>query len=374
VKQNKQYNAVNSYSVAVLDNGAGLATFQNGFPTPAYAAVPSTGVIMNPDPSQADFVIPKNFKNPNVQSWNIAIQQSLPFHFTLDAAYVGNHGVDSVVQYDLNNPTVPSAIGLGSNAKPLFLTYGRTASTVIYFVGASTHYNALQMKLNRRIYNGLSVTTSYTYGKGMSYQTGDDGGLWTYENQRRGYARTDFDRTHTFVQSYVYELPFGVGKKMLSRGVAARVLGGWQVNGILTLMSGTPMTFGANGGQLNTPGTPQTADQVGSYQVLGGINTPSKGGSAYFLQSSFVQPNGVRIGSSGRNIASGPGKFELDASLFKIVAINERIKLEIRGEGFAITNTPQWNNPDTGVNDANYGYVTGAGGGRSLQLGTKLNF
>jgi hypothetical protein len=374
VKQNKQYNAVNSYSVAVLDDGVSPATFQNGFPSPVYAAIPSTGVIMNPDPKQADFVIPLNFKNPNVQSWNVAIGQSLPGHFTLDVAYVGNHGVDSVVQYNLNNPTDPSAIGLGSNVKPLFLKYGRTADTTIYFVGASTHYNALQVKLNRRLTNGLAVTTSYTFGKGMSYQTGDDGGLWTYEYQRRGYSRTDFDRTHTFVQSYVYELPFGVGKKMLNHGIAARTLGGWQVNGILTLMSGTPMTFAANGGQLNTPGTPQTADQVGPYVVLGGINTPSRGGSAYFQQSSFTQPSGVRIGSSGRNIISGPGRFQLDASLFKIIAIKERMKLEIRGEGFAVTNTPQWNNPTTDVSSSNYGYVTGAGGGRSLQLGAKLNF
>jgi hypothetical protein len=374
VKQNKQYNTINSFGVAVLDDGVSPAVFQSGFPTPAYAAIPSNGVIPNPDPKQADFVIPLNFKYPNVQSWNFAIQQSLPGHFTLDAAYVGNHGVDSVVQYNLNQPTDPSAIGKGSNAKPLFLKYGRTADTTIYFVGMSTHYNALQVKLNRRMTNGLAITTSYTFGKGMSYQTGDDGGLWSYEYQRRSYARTDFDRTHTFVQSYVYELPFGVGKKMLNNGMAARILGGWQVNGILTLLSGTPMTFGANGGLLNTPGTPQTADQVGPYTVLGGINTTARGGSPYFLQSSFLQPSGVRVGTSGRNIVSGPGRFQLDASLFKIVAINERMKLEIRGEGFAVTNTPQWNNPTTDVSSSNYGFITGAGGGRSLQLGAKLNF
>jgi hypothetical protein len=146
------------------------------------------------------------------------------------------------------------------------------------------------------------------------------------------------------------------------------------MNGILTLMTGTPMTFNANGGVLNTPGVTQTADQVGPYTVLGGINTPSRGGSAYFDQSAFVQPSGVRVGSSGRNAASGPGRFGLDASIFKIIALNERMKLEIRGEGFSIANTPQWNNPTTDVSSSNYGYVTGAGGGRSLQLGAKVQF
>jgi hypothetical protein len=373
VKQNKQYNTVNSFGVAVLDDGVTPATFQNGFPAPVFAAIPSNGIITNPDPKQADFVIPTNFKNPNVQSWNLSIQRALPGHFTLDVAYVGNHGVDSVYQYNLNQPT--SVLGGGNNSKPLFITYGRTADTTIYFVGGSTHYNALQTKLNRRFTNGLAITTSYTFGKGMSYQTGDDGGLWTYYAQRRSYARTDFDRTHNFAQSYVYDLPFGVGKKMLNHGVAARVLGGWQVNGILSLVSGTPITFSANGGVLNTPGTPQTADQVGPYHVLGGINVPSKGGSAYFDTTAFVQPSGIRLGTSGRNSASGPGYFSLDGSIFKVIGISEKMKFEIRGEAFSLTNTPRWSNPDTNVSDANYGYITGVNGGaRGLQLGAKLSF
>lgn len=378
VKQNKQYNAPLNFGPAVLDDGVSPATFQNGFPAPTYAAIPSSGIISNPDPKQADFVIPKNFKNPEIQSWNIAIARSLPGNFTLDVAYVGNHGVDSVVQYNLNLPT--TVLGGGNNSRPMFAQFGRTADTTIYFVGMSTHYNALQTKLNRRFRNGLAITTSYTYSKGMGYQTGDDGGLWSYYAQRRSYARNDFDRTQTFVQSYVYDLPFGVGKKMLNHGLAARALGGWQINAIFTAITGTPMTFGANGGTLNTPGTPATADQVGPYTVLGGVNTPAKGGSPYFVQSSFVQPvfnpaPGVyRLGSTGRNATSGPGYYNLDGSIFKIFSINEKMKLEIRGEGFSVLNNPHWSNPDTNPSNTNYGYITGAGGGRSLQLGAKLQF
>jgi len=374
IKQNKQYTSANSYSVAVLDDGKALASFQNGFPPPLAAAIPANGIIANPDPKQANITVPQNFKNPSIQSWNLSIQRALPAHFTLDAAYVGNHGVDSVITYNLNVPNSPAAMGLGVAGRPENIQFGRTADTSVFFEGASTHYNALQVKLNRRMNNGLAITTSYTFGKGLSYQTGDDGGYWQEINPSRSYARTDFDRTHTFVQSYVYDLPFGLGKKFVSHGVAARVLGGWQINGILTLVSGTPMSFNANGGSLNTPGAQQTADQVGPYQVLGGINTPAKGGSAYFLQSSFTQPTGVRFGSSGRNIVSGPGYFNLDGSVFKIVSINERIRMEIRGEAFSATNTPHWNNPQTDVSNSTYGYITGAGGGRGLQLGAKLTF
>ena len=71
-------------------------------------------------------------------------------------------------------------------------------------------YNGLQMKIDRRFRGGLGVTTSYTWGRGMGFQTGDDGGPLFYINFRRNYARTDFDRTQTFVQSYIYDLPFSV--------------------------------------------------------------------------------------------------------------------------------------------------------------------
>jgi hypothetical protein len=92
----------------------------------------------------------------------------------------------------------------------------------------------------------------------------------------------------------------------MNHGILAKAIGGWQLNGILTLMTGTPVTFGANGTALNTPGSNQTADQVAEVTKLYGINTPAKGGSAWFSQSSFVQPTGVRFGTSGRNNLSGP--------------------------------------------------------------------
>jgi len=177
------------------------------------------------------------------------------------------------------------------------------------------------------------------------------------------------------VQSYVYDLPFGMGRKFLNQGVAAKILGGWQVNGILTLMTGLPMTFNANGTSLNTPGATQTADQVAEVTKLYGINTPAKGGSAWFSQASFAQPTGVRFGSSGRNTLSGPNFFNADLSIFKIFNFTEKMKMELRFESFSVTNTPQFSRPNTDVSNANYGYITGVdGGARGLQLGAKISF
>jgi hypothetical protein len=130
------------------------------------------------------------------------------------------------------------------------------------------------------------------------------------------------------------------------------------------------------GSSLNTPGSTQTADQVAPVTILHGINTPSKGGSAWFSTASFVQPTGKRFGSSGRNTLSGPGFFNADLSIFKIFSFTEKLKMEIRGESFGVTNTPQFNNPTTSdvSNTAAFGYITGASGGRGLQLGAKISF
>jgi hypothetical protein len=369
VRANKSYaSPTTGYFPAVLDDGTTTASFQKGFPTMAPIEIPSTGIITNPDKSQSYVYINPDFKNPHVISWNLAVQRQLPWHLALDVAYVGNHGVNNVMTYNVNAATVA---GKGTAGQPQFAALGRTASSTVYFNGYSSMYNGLQMKLDRRFATGLTMTTAYTWGRGMSFQTGDDGGPMWYIGFRRNYARTDFDRRHTFVQSYVYDLPFGKGQKWLNSGLASKTIGGWRVNGILTLMTGTPMTIGASGTALAAPGNSQTADQIAAVTYPKGINT----GNEWFSRASFSAPTATGVfGNSGRNIISGPGFYNLDFSLFKIFALTEKIKAELRAEAFSATNTPQFSNPGTTVGNANFGYVTGAGGGRGMQLGFKVNF
>jgi hypothetical protein len=313
-----------------------------------------------------------------VESWNFAIQRALPLGFTLDTAYVGSHGVDNVATFNLN--TNLTTIGGGSAGQPLNQLFGKTAGATLYFAGYSSSYESLQVKLDRRLGSGLFLTTSFTWGKAMGYQSADDGGLTFYINQQRNYARADFDRQFVYSQSFNYRLPFGHGQHFLATGPASWVLGGWQLSGIISVSSGTPMTFTASGSSLNTPGETQTADQLGAVQILHGINT----GNPWFSTGSFGQPTGVRFGTSGRNILSGPGLFALNASLAKSFQLSERFKAEVRAETFNLTNTPQFSNPSTSLTSSTYGYVTGTlgsgtgvngtGGGRALQLGAKITF
>jgi hypothetical protein len=378
VRANNAFNpAVASFGPAVLPSGQ-TATFENGFPALIQPVVPSNGIITNPAKAVNYFTVNQNFKNPYVESWNLAVQQSLPGKFVLDVAYVGNHSVDTVVNYNLNAGTIA---GAGNAGLPEFPNFGRTASTNLLFAGYSSSYNALQVKFDRKFSNGLSATTAYTFGKGMGFQTGDDGGLFFYINQRRDYARNDFDRTQTFVQSLVYDLPFGHAKRWASSGPAAAIIGGWRVSSFLTIMSGLPLAFTAPGNSLNTPLNTQTPDLVAPVQILHGVGP----NSPWFSTASFAAPTTPGgFGNVGRNYLSGPNFFNLDAALSKTVRFTERFNLDLRLEGFGVTNTPQFFfasnggvangttfNPDP---KSTFGHVTNATGGRTLQLGLKLNF
>jgi hypothetical protein len=380
VRANNAFNpAVASFGPAVLPNGQ-TATFENGFPDLILPVVPSDGIITNPALAVNYFVVNQNFKNPYVESWNLAVQQSLPGKFVLDVAYVGNHSVGTVVNYNLNAATVA---GLGNHGLPEFDSFGRTASTNLLFAGYSSSYHALQLKFDRKFSNGFATTTAYTFGKGMGFQTGDDGGLTFYINQRRDYARNDFDRTQTFVQSIVYELPFGPGKRLMSSGVGAAILGGWRISSFMTIMSGLPMYFTANATSLAAPGNTQTPNLVAPVKILHGIGV----GNPWFTASSFAAPTDPgAFGNVGRNYLSGPAYFDLDAALAKSIRLTERFNLDLRLEAFGATNTPQFffNNTNgtpsggtaagTTLGSSSFGAITSATGGRVLQLGLKFNF
>lgn len=374
VRSNNAFNpAVASFGPAVLPSGQ-IATFENGFPAIIQPVVPSNGIITNPAKSANYFVVNQNFKNPYVESWNLAVQQSLPWRFVLDVAYVGNHSVDTVVNYNLNAGTIA---GAGNAGLPEFPAFGRTANTNLLFAGYSSSYHAFQLKFDRKFSGGLSTTTAYTFGKGMGFQQGDDGGLTFYINQRRNYARNDFDRTQTFVQSVIYDFPLGHGKHWASSGPAAAILGNWRVSSFMTIMSGLPLFFTASGASLKAPGNTQTPDLVAPVQILHGVGP----NAAWFSTASFAPPAAATFGTVGRNYLSGPNFFDLDAALSKTVRFTERYNLDLRLEAFGVTNTPQFFFAGNGgaasgttLGSSSFGHVTNASGGRTLQLGLKFNF
>jgi hypothetical protein len=363
VKQNNTFNPVNSYVPALLPDGR-VANMTNGFPAPVTATIPTNGIITNP-PVQVYDVIDPNFREGYVQSWNLAYQRALPWNMTLETAYVGNKGIRVPMPYNLNAGLV---LGAGAAGRP----YGRNVDINYRFAAGDNEYNALQVKFDKRYSNGFILTTAYTWARAMLNLGDDNGGPAFYINPERNWSRAGFDRKHTFVQSYIYELPFGKGKPWLNQGAAQYVLGGWQVNGILTLMSGQAINFSSNVAN-NAPGNAQTPNVSGPVKILGGIFD-----SPWFDPSVFSAPAANTFGNVGRNAGTGPGFANLDASLFKQFRFLESKELEFRAEAFAVSNSPTWqlSNPITNFNDSNFGRIRSAmaGANRSIQLGLKFKF
>ena len=396
-----------------------VLNFESGLPAPSPQPIPSNGIYSVSALGQngtSEFFTPTNYKNPHIIAWNFSIQQSLPYHFTADVAYVGNHGVDMGASQNINASPVIAPTSAGNTA---YLPYfPHTGAVSQFFVPVSSMYNGLQVKVDRRFTSGLSITSSFTWQKGMAYYNGgdDDGfyGFYLNGQNHRNWGRTDFNRTVTYVQSFVYQLPFGKGKQFLnssSRGLD-KIVGGWQIEGILSVMTGLPftVTYSSTYLNLNQSGnnTPEQVSQ--NVAILHGINTTSNGGSPWFDPTAFAPPPcqsatpsagcptgavdqvagaAQQVGNVGRNSLIGPGFFNLNAALAKTTQFGERLSMQLRLETVNATNTPQFANPNTTCctsNNANFGYVTstlssgsgsinaGTGSPRTVQLGVKFTF
>jgi len=393
IRGNNAYQQLNSYTPALLSNGS-PATFQAGFPAPVAVAIPSNGIIAVNTPaliSQVEYYVPLNYHNPYVDSWNLTIQQDLPAQFNMQIGYVANHGtrIGSV-----QNVNLAPALNEGAAGYPFKVKYGITATVYQDLIGNSSNYQSLQAELNRHIGGNLYITTSFTWGKGLGYQTSDDGALLYWLDQHHNYAPNDFDHAKNFEESLVYRLPFGQGHRWLNSGPAASILGGWQLSGLVSAYSGLPFNVEANGGNLNTSGEQQMANLTGSYRVLHGIGP----GHNWFDPSAFSQPPGcsgavgtpcplvygTSIGDVSRNEFRGPAYVQDNASLFKDFVLHENWVLDARLDAYQLTNTPQFSNPQGSITSGTFGQITstlgsgtginGVGGGRTLQLSATIRF
>jgi hypothetical protein len=398
-------------------NGSVLS-FESGLPAPTPQPIPANGVYsvaaLGFNGSTEDY-FPANYKNPHIIAWNVTVQQALPYHFAMDLAYVGNHGVDMGSDQNINASPVIAPASAGDTAYLPY--YPHTGTVTQFFVPVSAMYSALQAKIDRRFSTLLGITTSISYQKGMAYYNGgdDDGfyGFYLNGQYHRNWGLNDFNRTFSFVQSYVFQLPFGRGKHFLNSASPGldKILGGWQIEGILTAMTGLPFTVTYSSTYLNlAQGGTNTPIQVGPASKLHGINTTSNGGSPWFDPTAFAPPPcqsatpsascptgaidqiagaAQQVGNVGRNSMIGPNFFNVNLALSKTTQLTERIGLQLRLETVNTTNTPQFANPNgtcCTANNANFGFVTstissgsgsvnsGTGGPRSIQLAAKLTF
>jgi hypothetical protein len=231
----------------------------------------------------------------------------------------------------------------------------------------------MQVKLDRRFSNGLLWTNSYTLSKAQDY-VNDNGSIGTPADVSLSYGPADFDRTHSYVSSFVYELPFLKN----ASGAKGAILGGWQIAGVFIAQSGTPVDIRAAGASLRAPQNQQRPNLNGDQNVLGDIGP----GQQYFDTSVYSAPAPNTFGNMTRNAGPrGPGYFNLDMSVMKKIKVNGRVALELRADAFNATNTPHFANPGRDFGTPTFGQVTGTlgtdlggTGPRLVRFGARVTF
>jgi hypothetical protein len=323
-----------------------VGTFAEGVPA-IQVPDPGNGILDIPS-DYAWTGYPKELDRGYIESWNVTLQRELPWNFTGQIGYVATHSVRQLGLVDINAGQV---IGAGDEGKPLLQRFGRTASTVFLQPVGNGNYNSLQAHLERRFTDGLSLGVSYTWGKALSPNENSSGtpNVQALAYLDRNYALTSSDRTHNLGITNVWELPFGRDRRWLNEGgVASAILGGWQVNNLISIMSGVPFSVLADDTALNLPGSTQTADQVKpEVAKLGGVGR----GTPYYDPTAFADVTEARFGTTGYNTLRGPGLFNWDFGLTREFSLPSNVRLQFRVEAFNFTNTPHLAVPDNDIGD-----------------------
>ncbi len=375
-----------TFGGGVLDLSAGMPDIQ----TPA-SDPDNAGLVTIPSAFTAQ-TIPEKFDRGYIQSWNFMVETRLPAGFTAEAGYVASRSIRMLGDTDLNW----GDIGAGNDGRQLVTAFGRTARTDIVKPIGHSYYNALQTRLKRRFADGMSFNVAYTWSKVVSsIGTDDDGDTGSDESlpikiprfYHLNQSLAAFNRPHNLQITNIIELPFGKGKRFLNAGgIASAIVGGWQVNNIFSVYSGTPVSV-VSDSDLEAPGNRQRADRIksGKVPILGGILEAPYFDTSFFAEPCTVDTTGcdpefTRFGTAGFGILQNPRVNHWDFSLFREIPITETLDLQFRAEVFNMTNTPHYrfNNDRTEVTDDEFGIIDdddgSAGQERVIRFGIRLSW
>lgn len=323
-------------------------------------------------------VIP-NFRSGYVPQYNLQIQQQLPKELVAKIGFVGNVGRRLDTTYEYNQP-VPGPGGPDPR-RPLFNLAPRVPSVNYMVSDGNSNYTSLQASLERRFANGLGLISAYTWSHSIdmvanAFGGADNGPIPQDIRCRHDCERSasGFDIRHRFTQSVNYALPFGKGRAMaLNSKVADFIVGGWDTNAILTLQTGLPFTPTLQTSVSNSGGSRPdrlakgTLDNPDPFRWFDtSFNTA---GAAWGIPQQFT------FGNSARNVLYGPGRVNMDWSIFKNFSVTENSKVQFRAEMFNLFNTPQFDLPNASIGNPAAGRITATvGNNRQVQLALRFQF
>jgi outer membrane receptor protein involved in Fe transport len=340
---------------------------------------------------------------PTIYQWNLAVQRELGRNLVVSASYIGSRGVhlltnvNSNVRKDFQIVNGQKFYPQIANTQAARINPNFGAMQIMAFNGDS-YYHGLQLSAAKRYSAGLQFQLAYTYSKSTDtasatesvYRNGVTGG--DFQDPLAPAADkglSDFDLRHNFVTNFLWELPFGKGRRFGGNfsGAADKLIGGWGVGGILNLRSGFPFTVtlgfdrARNGNDNLQTQRPNLAPGRAVESAVTGDPSRYVDPTAFALQSAGF------YGSLGRNTLKGPNLRTFDFSFLKKTRITERITTEFRGEFFNIFNITNFSPPNAanrvvfnGVDSSGVGIVSGAFGqltqtavsSRQIQFGLKF--
>lgn len=340
-----------------------------------------------PPPKDAPFPLPVlaityapdgNYSVPTVYNYNLAIEQQLAPNWLARIAYVGSHSSHLSEMIELNPAVYIPGSKLGTDQRRIFQNF-----QTISFASQSgdSTYNSLQVSLEKRFSSGVTLSANYTWSKSTDDVPYDWNALgpsdgdsfvypWYYPNadlMDRG--PSDFDHTHRFVASFVWQTPALAHWNRFARGV----LGDWQLSGVFQAQSGGPLTILAGKDQSFTGLGRDRAVLTGTPYGTGACRNTAPCVD-YLNPNAFALPAVGDFGNVGKGLLRGPGLLNLDAGLFKNIHITERFWFQFRAEFFNTLNRVNLNSPTISVASGGFGSIRSAQDPRIGQLALKFFF
>ena len=325
--------------------------------------------------------IPKDTPTGNVQSWHLSVQREILPNLLVDIGYVGNRSRDIMILADYNQarPNGPDENTALQARRPI----QGFQEIQIAFAGGKGDYHALQIKVERRYSRGLYLLNSFTWSRArdnasghLEVQNGDNSRV-NFANIDSEFGRSGYDQPLNNTTSFVWELPFGQGRRYASNlsPVLEGVLGGWRVVGINTMTSGVPVNLSYS------PATNFSVSGSPTYRpnLTGDPVTPE----GQRTISNYLNPDTVAIptdrsqpfGNAPRNAARSPAFFQFDLGLHKTFGLwREQTRLELRVEAFNLFNQTNFGSPNGNRSASAFGSISSTFPARQLQLGVKLHF
>ena len=306
---------------------------------------PPPGVDPNrPASGTTRSIFDRDFRDGYARNWNVNLQKQLGTNYMVEVAYVGSQGRNMMLKGDPNQ--APPVVGVTNpNVNRPYAAVSPALRSIGQALSIGTlDYHGLLLKFQRRFADNFSVLNSYTWNKAIDLNSDNDGGVTLTNVYDPQYNRgpSDYDVTHTFSSSWVYELPWARGQWY----------GNWQTSGILYLRSGLPFTVTQTQGVQST-GTGNRPNRIADGRL------DNQTIERWFDTSAFQSPADVTgtYGDAGRNILRGPGQFNIDFSIIKTTRI-ARFDTEFRVEAFNLLNHPQFAQPNGTLGNPLFGQIT----------------